>query len=250
METLITYMTQYSVSWFEFILNMSVKGLVILGTAVIITNYWKNSSASVRHLIWCTALISMLILPVISPVVPVWNVSSFSIHVSPDIEISGEIAKASRSTVAARKLIDLPGGKLENDKSGSSIAEYAANPLSYFTLLINRSHWTFWLLTIWLTGSLFVLIRLLFNIAGPLLMVFRAKPAEIQKSPLHGCSFLAVHLFCTGLSMGGSAALRSIASSNDRCCCSDAAACPVRMRSASLQCSLLARANRRLSRSR
>ena len=48
------------------ILDVAVKGFVLIAVAGLITLLLRRASAAMRHLIWTLALVSLLLLPVLS----------------------------------------------------------------------------------------------------------------------------------------------------------------------------------------
>ena len=53
--------------------DVTLKGTLILALAGLLTALLKNTSASVRHQIWCLALCSVLLLPVLTVTLPAWR---------------------------------------------------------------------------------------------------------------------------------------------------------------------------------
>ncbi len=60
--------------WLTMLLDVSLKGLVILGVAGAVTLVMRKSSATARHLVWLLAIASLLVLPVLSVALPGWAV--------------------------------------------------------------------------------------------------------------------------------------------------------------------------------
>ncbi|HYT91569.1 MAG TPA: hypothetical protein VEL76_22845, partial [Gemmataceae bacterium] len=58
------------------LLETAVKGTVILAIACVAALALRRASAAVRHLVWVSALVSLLALPVLSLVGPRWHVFS------------------------------------------------------------------------------------------------------------------------------------------------------------------------------
>ena len=65
-----------------FLLDMTLKGMVVLGAAFLLTLVMRRTSAAMRHLVWSVAALSLLILPILSVAVPGWHVLPhwFSVH--------------------------------------------------------------------------------------------------------------------------------------------------------------------------
>lgn len=67
-----------SIFWFESIVDLTIKGTIILGAAIIFSQIWKNSSAAIRHSILCLAILGILIVPIFSSVLPPWEIPYFN----------------------------------------------------------------------------------------------------------------------------------------------------------------------------
>ncbi len=63
-------------AWYvlKVLLDASLKGLIILGVAWGVTLIMRKSSATARHLVWLLAMVSLLVLPMLSVVLPSWGV--------------------------------------------------------------------------------------------------------------------------------------------------------------------------------
>ena len=66
------------VSWWSgasaWLLDVAIKGVVLLLVASTFVLFLRNASAATRHLVWCAAVCGLLVLPVISMIVPKWTV--------------------------------------------------------------------------------------------------------------------------------------------------------------------------------
>ena len=69
--------SEHSSRWLEVLFTASVKGFVVLVFAAGLNLVLRRSSAALRHLIWLLAVISCLCLPVISVILPSWQLSVF-----------------------------------------------------------------------------------------------------------------------------------------------------------------------------
>jgi beta-lactamase regulating signal transducer with metallopeptidase domain len=61
--------------WVIVLIDVAVKSLVILGVAAAVTFGLRGASAAVRHHLWAVALGALLLLPVLSIVLPQWQVA-------------------------------------------------------------------------------------------------------------------------------------------------------------------------------
>ncbi len=65
---------QSSGYWLAMLLDTSLKGLIILGAAGVVTLAMRKFSATARHMVWLLAMTSLLALPVLSAVLPGWAI--------------------------------------------------------------------------------------------------------------------------------------------------------------------------------
>ena len=63
------------IGWFVVLLDVAVKSVVILGVAAAVSLGLRGASAAVRHHVWAVALGGLLVLPLLSIVLPQWQVS-------------------------------------------------------------------------------------------------------------------------------------------------------------------------------
>jgi beta-lactamase regulating signal transducer with metallopeptidase domain len=72
------------------IVDVGLKGAVVLTFAALMAHGLRRSSAAVRHLVWSTALAGLLALPVLSAVVPEWRVPAFASVTLPITDLGSE----------------------------------------------------------------------------------------------------------------------------------------------------------------
>lgn len=70
-------MLEFGLFWFELLLDMTIKGSVILGTALILLLAFKRMSPASRYLLLFCAVLGILVLPLLIQVLPEWEVSFF-----------------------------------------------------------------------------------------------------------------------------------------------------------------------------
>ena len=66
--------TAISSSMMPIVLDCAVKSVLILALAGLIVFCMRRASAAARHLVWSLAILSLLLLPVLSVVLPRWHV--------------------------------------------------------------------------------------------------------------------------------------------------------------------------------
>src|SRR5688572_20901872 len=67
-----------------YLLAFALRATVLLAGAWIASKLLRRASAATRHLIWTTAIAGVLALPLLSVVVPAWNVPLLSIEARVD----------------------------------------------------------------------------------------------------------------------------------------------------------------------
>lgn len=58
----------------SFLVEFLAKSALILGAAALVARAWQSASAAQRHLVWCTALVTVLLLPLTRLHAPRWTV--------------------------------------------------------------------------------------------------------------------------------------------------------------------------------
>lgn len=116
----------FSDSWVRalaVLVDMAVKGIVILALATMVAAALRRSSAATRHLVWALALIGLLLLPMLALVMPKWQ-----------LPILPPVASSSASTSAVQGDPRADGKRANAPpmvQSGGSIAPAAATtPMS------------------------------------------------------------------------------------------------------------------------
>ena len=62
----------YTPMWLMMLLNLLVKGTVVLMAAALFGLLLKQASASTRYLVWSSALLALVALPILPLLLPVW----------------------------------------------------------------------------------------------------------------------------------------------------------------------------------
>lgn len=89
-------LTQFATAWSTVVLQVLIKGGLLLAAAGLFAAVLRRASASTRHLLWTLGIAGMLLLPALSLSLPSWRVSA----VTPLLpELSGRFQPASSTVV-------------------------------------------------------------------------------------------------------------------------------------------------------
>ncbi len=196
-------------SWLALMLLLFVKGMLVLATAGILVYALRRSSAALRYVVWSAALLSLLALPLLSTVLPQWQVGLLpqALVPAPPAVPAPAQAPAAPAPPAAPALAPLapapapapapalaPVPAPAPPEAPVEGAEAALAPAPREAGL----HWTVWAFLVWVAGALAVLVRLAIAHAGVHLLVSRA--AYVDDEDWHTMAEdLARQLGITGL---------------------------------------------------
>src|SRR6266540_2862959 len=145
------------------------KATILFATAGLLSVVLRRGSAAARHLIWTLALLSALVLPLLSFALPKWQVGIVTV---PGSEIASVRLKADATDVFAaaprtRRSVRLQAdqkasdtARLQADGSGSTLQPRTADRGSRSSWTMPRLSWPAALLLMWLTGACAILARL------------------------------------------------------------------------------------------
>lgn len=152
-----------SSTWIELILELTLKTVLVLGIAFFILLIGKRFSFATRHLILTFAVVNLLLLPLISHMLPAWNISVLPSFLPQ--EIQPRVITQSAQTESAAS----PSGSgfIPNSRS---IPIKAADP--------KPMHWPVLIFIGWLAGASFVSLRLIAGLIGSRLMIYNASPVN------------------------------------------------------------------------
>jgi beta-lactamase regulating signal transducer with metallopeptidase domain len=139
-------------AWF---LDAALKSFVVFAVAGVVCLGLRRASAASRHLVWFLAVVSLLVMPLISPMLPSWNraVWSVAVNQSSANEMSLMLVLAPARDVALPPL-ETPGGPAAFE-SLTAIGTDPRKPRGLATEF--RAGWLGVVMGVWLTGVLVVL---------------------------------------------------------------------------------------------
>jgi HEAT repeat protein/beta-lactamase regulating signal transducer with metallopeptidase domain len=180
--------SSFPVTWLTVVLNVVVKGTVVLMAAALFGLVLQKASASVRYLVWSLALGTLIALPLLPPLLPAWQInlgsSFFSVALQPPVSTDSAVLASVLSVnepAVAQEADGFPDAQVA--PTHNSIVLEENPPLQERTTLaipvpfsISRAHWTTWALMLWLAGVAAVFARLLVGLTRVWWLVRRAKP--------------------------------------------------------------------------
>jgi len=181
-----------SIMWLTVLLDASVKGLIVLTIAGALSVALRRASAASRHLVWSLALISLIGLPVLSAVLPSWQVPILPRQV-PALEsqavqegrsgILPDTAMGTRRSVAPGRMPGLPVAMGYSDAAPGAMMSETANATVPSAEPVRRSSLRFplpvWILLAWVFGGVGAIVPLLIGIVAVLGRTRRA--AEVTE---------------------------------------------------------------------
>ena len=166
--------SEYSSRWLEVLFAASVKGFVVLAIASGLNLALRRSSSALRHLVWLLAITSCLCLPVISVILPSWQLSVVpQMHTLTDatpglvgsLDVAAPLLTENRSIAPQAAIPEIhqnqEPARLRNASQGVSDTS-DVQTAGWWTM---PALWTCIGIT-WFIGTLFVLLPLLAGLVG------------------------------------------------------------------------------------
>ncbi|MCI0338913.1 MAG: M56 family metallopeptidase [Acidobacteria bacterium] len=150
-----------SIEWLQWLLDVSLKGALILLAAGALSLLLRRTSAATRHLVWAFALLSLLILMPLTLTLPEWRVSLLpSLLVVPQVEtetadevvLKDLAAPGSEGIILAYAVQNAKPAVIEQPMQKAATSLLPASQALPF-------HWSHLALLIWLIGAVIVLAR-------------------------------------------------------------------------------------------
>jgi beta-lactamase regulating signal transducer with metallopeptidase domain/major membrane immunogen (membrane-anchored lipoprotein) len=148
-------------TWLTILVDASWKGVVLLLTALLLSLLLRRAAAATRHLVWSLALIGLLALPLLSFILPTWNVP-----IVPQVVPSAPRLERSITPIPEYRLPKSPSQKMlvSNGKTWTVSTSYSSQPATVrrqSNWLTALSSWTLptWAFLIWLNGAVIVSAR-------------------------------------------------------------------------------------------
>ena len=182
-------LSSYTPMWLMMLLNLLVKGTIVLLAAALFGFLLQRASASTRYLVWSSALLALVALPILPLLLPVWQIpfpgDLFPVAVS---QPASAVSPALLPTASVKESNTQPPGRLSPEadalpaqnsrvRAGDSIVLQEPARRSKSALLSTPTmHWSTWVVMAWLAGVVAVLARLAVGFVRAGWLVRRANP--------------------------------------------------------------------------
>jgi beta-lactamase regulating signal transducer with metallopeptidase domain len=154
---LVVLLVGQSSGWLSILLALWIKSFIILATAALLTSILRDASARLRHILWCAALSSLLVLPLFSG-----GLQPLHVPILPAGLFPNEITTSQTLQNAARELPRQTSAAFAPDL-GSQAGQSAESDL----LLVDNGRprsgfsWQAIILLVWILGVVLVMGRFL-----------------------------------------------------------------------------------------
>lgn len=139
------------------LLDSGIKGIVLLALAALIVLSMRRSSASARHLVWALALCGLLLLPIVSFIMPAWQLPILPRDIKPVPQSAParspriETAPTASIVMIARPATTRPTRPIESAPTPMPVPESVQKP---------ELPPAFWAIAIWLALAVLILAPL------------------------------------------------------------------------------------------
>ena len=152
---------------FEFLVEATLKGTVLLMGAAIVVQLLRRASAAYRHFVWACALAGVIVLPALLATLPAWRISAPALswlaptsHQAPELLVRDEPIPAPTSHPDPNletNLADEHSGTPAASSSASPTISDGRSPQAGGMAGSNTPSWPALALTLWAIGGLVVL---------------------------------------------------------------------------------------------
>src|SRR5687768_13972146 len=142
--------TEFPIAWLP-LADAAAKTTVILALAAAASLLLRRASAAFRHLIWTLALVSALLLPVLSYALPKWHLPLLSVTSGQPAAQAGVVDNAPVPPLAVRTPRVPVRGSIESESAPARDVEHSA---------VTAITWQGALFALWIAGALCILARI------------------------------------------------------------------------------------------
>ncbi len=180
----------YSRHIFSILVDSGVRGIVLLTAAFLILLVFRRTTAAIKHLLLSTALVGMVLLPLLTAILPSWHLPIVP-RDPPQLNARGANLDVflKDGDVSAEPLLPVPGEKPIEKAAGGAHAYSDRTEAESVRVLFptNTAHisntpgnwtWRTWILLVWFSGVLLVLMPYAFGMAFLLFLPRGSRPAD------------------------------------------------------------------------
>ncbi len=138
--------TLYADPLLKFLVDTTMKSFVIFAVAGLFAFCFRRKSAAVRGFVWSMAIVGCLIVPVLSLILPKWELG-----ILPETPVS-----IAQSQLSPKPVSSIP----------ITSAQPQPSPVTGQSGSLTALHWTDWMTIVWTGVGLFLLIRLIVGIGA------------------------------------------------------------------------------------
>ena len=150
--------TFYANPLLKFLVDTTMKSIVIFAVAGLLAFYFRHKSAAVRGFVWGMTIVGYLIVPLFSFLLPKWEV-----NVLPQTPIRFETSQLTENvqSTASPVLITSSVSISENVASNQPVPSLPEQlqPIPITSHLLATINWTNWIGIVWACVSIFFLAR-------------------------------------------------------------------------------------------
>ncbi len=159
--------------WLQFLIDATMKSVVIFAVAGLFGFMLRRHSAAVRGLVWSLAIVGCLIVPLFSFTLPQWEVGvlpATSEKFEVDRWVDNRQAATSPVPIGSRPLASTTTSSTQTTPtqtpSAAVTSESGAPPSNMLEIGFALLHWTEWIAVCWAVGALFFIARLIVGIGA------------------------------------------------------------------------------------
>ncbi len=162
--------TLFSANMSPWVANLSIlfaKGLLVLSATWLMAYALKGSAAAIRFMVWCTGLLSLMMLPLLSTMLPAWQLGILPSRLSNnEAQVIQTVPPGQFESegVAVAPLPEFEGESTYTSAAASPAIGETAASTGFFSLF--NFHWTTWAFVIWMVGVVVAGVRLILAHAG------------------------------------------------------------------------------------
>ncbi len=176
--------TFYANPLLKFLVDTTIKSIVIFTVAGLFSFCLRRKSAAVRGFVWNMAIVGCLIVPLFSLTLPKWQV-----NVLPQTPIRFETSQLTENVQSpASSVLVAPSGSVSETMSSTQAIPTLSEqpqPVTNKRSLLPTIHWTYWVGIVWACVSVFFLARLIAGISGIWHISIRSKDFSSTIEKLH-----------------------------------------------------------------